>query len=145
MHEAPWMPERQPPQPPAFSVTTHCGVVNVVGEVDVLTAPALKVCLAPLVAAGGHVRVNARRVTFFGASGLNATTLRARGRVVVLNPARSVVRLIDLFSMRSLFDVVSAPPQPLHELDAACISVRQRRQPKRSSTMICCNDSFRGG
>lgn len=93
------------------STQTRFGVLVVGGELDSATAPTLAASLAPLLEAGGHVRVNARAVTFIGAAGLQvlidaARALGTRGRLVVLDPSPVVRRAIELFGLRAMVDVV---------------------------------------
>jgi anti-sigma B factor antagonist len=134
--------------PTDFSVTTRGGIVVVAGDVDMLTAPALRAALCPLVEAGGHVRLNARSVTFFGSSGLHvvadaATRLGTRGRIVVLNPSAIVLRVIELFGFRDRLDVVCAPGT-LRSTRSSLGTSGRAAPPRRAKASRWCDDARPG-
>jgi anti-sigma B factor antagonist len=83
-------------------------VVNVVGEVDVATAPALEAALEVAFAGGSIVVVNLAGVTFFSVSGIGEL-VRARMRfhadanqLVVTNASPTVRRVFSICGLEHL-------------------------------------------
>ena len=97
-------------EPNELDLQLRFGVVAVAGEVDTLSAPRLAAVLAPLVAHGGPVRINLRDVTFIDAAGIGvlagaAASICGRGHIVVLDPAPTALRVIDIVGLREAIDV----------------------------------------
>ena len=100
---------------PGFRVAVKAveGVVQVelVGELDVATAPELQRRVDEIVGADGDVRADCAELTFADSSGLDtlirlAKALRAQQRRLVLTNVRPMVRrAMDVLQIEELFDL----------------------------------------
>lgn len=85
--------------------------VELVGELDVSTAPELRRYLDQIVAADGDVLVDCSELTFADSSGLDtlirmAKTLRDQGRRLVLTQVRPIVRrAIEVLQITDLVEL----------------------------------------
>lgn len=93
-------------------------VVNVRGEVDMLTAPALGGLVGSLIDGGRvHVALDLMQVGFMDASGLGvvavmSTRLRsAGGALTIRSPSSMVRRILDVTSMLGFVEI--GPPSPM--------------------------------
>jgi anti-anti-sigma factor len=107
-------------------------LVSVRGAVDIATSPTLRRLLAAVQAcrrrdpADGRVVVDLSRVTLLDASGLSVLMAAARsadryGHTLVLrNPSRSCVRVLEITRLVSVFCIDAGPPfeRPLQLLSA---------------------------
>ena len=93
-----------------LSVHKECGMLRLVGEVDLATCPVfVKALDAAIDEAVGDVVIDCSRVTFFGAVGVDALVRAhnrmdgSRFRIVVRNPSSVVRRLLDIAQLTELF------------------------------------------
>ena len=75
-----------------------------------LAAPTLALALKPLTAGGGTVTLDLADLTFMDSTGINALCQAARdlgerGRIVVLNAAPSVRRIIEIVGIGGIIDL----------------------------------------
>ena len=99
--------------PDWLTVGMRFGVLEVAGEFDNATAATVTAALEPLLVAGGPIRIDLRAVTFMGSAGFHvledaAASVRGRGRVIVLDASRVVVRAFALIGLSDEIEVV--PP-----------------------------------
>lgn len=85
-------------------------VLNVIGELDVSTAPRFAVELDRLAEDGGNVCVDFSSLAFCAAAGINAlvgavNVIGDHGRIVIYDPSPMVTRLIGITGVESLLDV----------------------------------------
>jgi anti-sigma B factor antagonist len=123
-------------------------VVEVTGEVDAYTAPALEVCLQSQARQRGLrvLVVDLSGVTFLGAAGVTVLARAhrrclARGAWLVVRTGgrRRVRRLLRLTGLAGLVatDVPEAGPQVAESRAAARPRPRSRRAPARRSRRVC--------
>jgi anti-anti-sigma factor len=85
--------------------------IELVGELDVATAPELRRRADEIIGAGGDVWLDCSALAFADSSGLNtlthlATALRARDRRLILTDVRPVVRqAMDVLQIAELFEI----------------------------------------
>ena len=123
-------------------------VVEVTGEVDAYTAPALEVCLQSQARQRGLrlLVVDLSGVTFLGATGVTVLARAhrqclARGAELVVRTGgrRRVLRLLQLTGLAGLVptDPPETGPQDAKPRMAARPRPRQRRAPARRSRRVC--------
>ena len=105
-----------------FDIVAHGAdavVVHVVGEVDTLTAPALRAQLQAQVVAAGLLVVDLSEVTFLGSAGLAVLVAtkddaeRAGTRLRLVCGTRIVTRALEATGLLALFDVADGVPAAL--------------------------------
>ena len=74
---------------------------RLVGELDLATSPVLMETASPLAATGGDIRLDLAGLSFIDSSGIRtllilAETLGERSRLVLVTPAESVLRTLEL-------------------------------------------------
>jgi anti-sigma B factor antagonist len=101
---------------PQFAVTTSAEgatvVVTVKGELDIASAPAIREALLRLVQdETPDLVLDVNGVTFVDSSGLAVLLMASRRwgdagkRIVLRNPSRALLRVVDLTGARPAFDV----------------------------------------
>jgi len=100
-------------RPFAAGEKTSCRIVDVRGEQDLATAPALVEALQRAAThPGSQIRVDLRAVTFMDCAGM-WPLLQARealgDRLCLWNPSPTVTRLLDLTSLLEAFTVIADP------------------------------------
>jgi anti-sigma B factor antagonist len=89
--------------------------IELVGELDVATAPELRNRVDEITSAGGDAWMNCTGLTFADSSGLDTLTrlakaLRAQDRRLVLTNVRPMVRrAMDVLQITELFELEEAP------------------------------------
>jgi anti-anti-sigma factor len=94
-------------------------LLHLAGELDLVGAPGLTDALEPLTSRGANIGVELAQLTFMDSTGINALCLAAhalgeRGRIVVLNAAPSVRRVIGIAGIVGIIDL----PTTAHRLTA---------------------------
>jgi anti-sigma B factor antagonist len=92
-------------------------VVNVVGQLDPLTAPEVQDRLTPLLDRGPQTLVvDLSRVTFMDSTGLDLlldmkkALESERGFLVLLNPSDPVLKVLELTGMSAVFELLQTRP-----------------------------------
>lgn len=98
----------------ALAVALRAGEVWASGDIDSASAPLLAEALAPMIARGGVVRIDAHRVTFMDAAGAHvladtAKAIGSGGRLVLLRPSRPVTRVLEILGIEHCMDVEIPP------------------------------------
>jgi anti-sigma B factor antagonist len=89
--------------------------IELVGELDVATAPELRSRVDEVTSAGGDAWIDCTALTFVDSSGLDTLTrlakaLRAQDRRLVLTNVRPMVRrAMDVLQITELFELEEAP------------------------------------
>ena len=96
--------------------TDECTVVQVTGELDIATAPALRDHLFALIRDGHPIVLELTGVEFMDSSGLEVLLRCHRGaelsgsELVLRRPSHRVVRLLELSGLRSHFKIETDLP-----------------------------------
>ena len=112
--------ETDAPSPESFTLETSTEgsthVVRASGEIDILSAPALRTALLPALESAEQVVLDLSDVSFLGSSGL-AVLVEARDQAQrsdhhlrLICSSRIVLRALEATGLRELFDVVTDPP-----------------------------------
>jgi anti-sigma B factor antagonist len=89
--------------------------IELVGELDIATAPELRSRVDEITSAGGDTWIDCTELTFADSSGLDTLTrlakaLRAQDRRLVLTNVRPMVlRAMDVLQITELFELEEAP------------------------------------
>jgi anti-anti-sigma factor len=83
------------------------GTLRLVGEVDMSNAVELEGAIAPLVRAGGEVRLECAALSFMDSTGFNvllraATRLRDRGTLVLLSPGPFIHQVLGALGLAQM-------------------------------------------
>ena len=97
-------------------------LLRLAGDLDMLAAPTPELALTPLTSGGGSITVDLGALTFLDSTGLRVLCQAKRelgdgGRIVLLNAAPSVRRILEITGLIGVFDLDDDPASlTTHEL-----------------------------
>ncbi len=96
-------------------------LLHLSGELDLCSAPALRIALEGPTSRGGTVGLDLAELTYMDSTGIHVILntvhlLGERGRVVLYHPVPLVRRLLELCGLVGMIDI-NDDPESLHDLD----------------------------